>query len=110
MLDALLNGEVNISLTDDSANWRNPGFEQDGQHPVVCVSWDDAQAYVAWLTEYTRQLYMLPSEAMWEYAARAGTSTAYPWGDLLDEGKANCNEECGDTFVETARVGSFRIA
>lgn len=61
--------------------WSAPGFEQDDDHPVVCVSWDDATAYARWLSEKTGQHYRLPSEAEWEFAARAGSNTLWPWGD-----------------------------
>jgi formylglycine-generating enzyme required for sulfatase activity len=60
-------------------SWRNPGFAQDGSHPVVCVSWDDAKAYVDWLAKKTVKPYRLLSEAEWEYAARGRTSPGtYP--------------------------------
>jgi len=64
-------------------NWRKPGFKQDDQHPVVCVSWFDAKAYCRWLSEVTGLSYALPSEAQWEYACRAGSQTAYSVGDDL---------------------------
>jgi formylglycine-generating enzyme required for sulfatase activity len=64
-----------------SADWRFPGFEQTDDHPVVCVSWGDAQAYLAWLSEKTNQPYRLLSEAEWEYACRTGTTRRYSWGD-----------------------------
>ncbi len=79
--------------------------------PAVNVAWDDARAYVKWLTRITGKPYRLLAEAEYEYAARAGTQTAYPWGDEIDlNGKvmANCME-CGSQWdgQRTAPVGSF---
>jgi formylglycine-generating enzyme required for sulfatase activity len=65
----------------DEFDWRNPGFEQTDQHPVVCVSHQDAEAYAAWLSRSTGRHYRLPSEAEWEYAARVEMGTARFWGD-----------------------------
>jgi formylglycine-generating enzyme required for sulfatase activity len=78
---------------------------------VINVSWDDAQRYVAWLSRITGKKYRLLSEAEYEYAARAGTQTAYPWGDdikLNGKAMANCNG-CGSQWdsKQTAPVGSF---
>ena len=74
-----------LSETD----WDNPGFVQNEQHPVVGVSWNDAQRYLSWLSEKTGQVYRLPSEAEWEYACRAGTRSAFNVGDTISTEQAN---------------------
>lgn len=66
---------------NDAGTWRDPGIPQTDDHPVTCVNWHDANAYVAWLSRKTGRAYRLPSEAEWEYAARAGRQTAWWWGD-----------------------------
>ena len=86
----------------------SPRGWQRGNWPVVNVSWRDASAYAQWLTAETGRSYRLPSEAEWEYAARAGSETAYSWGDALGSALANCNG-CGSEWdnVSPAAVGSF---
>lgn len=66
---------------DKRYSWRNPGFVQSEDHPVVNVTWNDAQALAAWLTKTEGRRYRLPTEAEWEYAARAGTRSRYHSGD-----------------------------
>jgi formylglycine-generating enzyme required for sulfatase activity len=68
----------------------------DDATPLHNTSWDDAQQYVAWLSRATGKAYRLPTEAEWEYAARAGTTTRYWWGDQPGVAQANC-AECGGT-------------
>ena len=74
---------------DPSKSWRDPGFAQDDSHPVVCVSWHDAQAYIAWLSNASGAPYRLPSEAEWEYSCRAGTATPFWWGSSITPEQAN---------------------
>ena len=79
-----------------------------GNRPVINVSWDDIQAYIDWLNGRTGGNYRLPTEAEWEYAARAGSTTKYSWGDDLGSNRANCKHTlCGDSHEFTAPVGSF---
>ena len=68
-----------------------------GSRPVINVSWADAQAYVAWLSAETGKTYRLPSESEWEYAARAGTITAYSWGNQIGHNETNC-DGCGSRW------------
>ncbi|MDE2603129.1 MAG: formylglycine-generating enzyme family protein [Bradyrhizobium sp.] len=79
-----------------------------GRRPVINVSWDDATTYVKWLSKKTGKPYRLLSGSEYEYATRAGTQTAYPWGDTIGTNNANCHS-CGSRWDarQTAPVGSF---
>jgi len=78
-----------------------------GTGPVFYVSWNDTKDYLAWLNARTGKTYRLPSEAEWEYAARAGASTAYPWGDSVGVKMANCKGCSEQSSDRTTPVGSF---
>ena len=90
----------NCSYPQDRS-WRNPGFKQTNNHPVVCVNWDDASTYAHWLSKKTKHEYRLLTEAEWEYAVRAGTTTAYHFSRVILGDYAQYN---GDG---TVAVGSF---
>ena len=113
------NGEwvLNASLSH-----RSPGFAQPADHPVVCVSHQDAQDYASWMTEKTGYTYRLPSEAEWEYTARAGSNTARHFGRSFRNGCKFANgadrtakrarpnwltASCRDGHLATAPAGSF---
>jgi formylglycine-generating enzyme required for sulfatase activity len=65
-------------------SWQDPGFKQGDNEPVVCLNWPDAKGFVSWLAKKTGKPYRLLSETEWEYAARGGATTTYPWGDSAD--------------------------
>jgi formylglycine-generating enzyme required for sulfatase activity len=100
---------------DSGCDWRSPpGFTQEGSHPVICVSWEDAKAYANWLTKKTKKPYRLLSEAEWEYAARGWTSPgAYPrfWfgndeGEICRFGNSDTSA-CDDGYRYTSPVGNY---
>jgi formylglycine-generating enzyme required for sulfatase activity len=109
---------------EERTSWQNPGFSQTERDPVVCVNANDIDAYLGWLRTTTGKPYRLPSEAEWEYAARAGTATSFYWGNDFADVCAyeNVADEsfrerfrvirqiapCRDGFVETSPVGSFK--
>ena len=106
--------EVTFEQYDNFALATGRQFPDDegwgrGKRPVINVTWEDAQAYTVWLSEQTGTSYRLPTEAEWEYAARAGTTSIYWWGDKVGENNANC-DGCGSKWdnKQTAPVGSFK--
>jgi len=110
---------------DATKDWRNPGFPQSDNDPVVCVNWGDAKAYTDWLSKKAGRTYRLPTEVEWEYAARAGNRASRPWGDNAIDACAYANvadasakrdvpgtaswlfHECDDKYASTAPVGSY---
>jgi formylglycine-generating enzyme required for sulfatase activity len=79
-----------------------------GDRPAINISWDDAKLFVAWLSQKTGQKYRLPSEAEWEYAARAGTKTPFWWGREAGTGHAQCDTCGSQTTKQVAVTGSYR--
>jgi formylglycine-generating enzyme required for sulfatase activity len=112
--------ETGYETHAERCDWRAPKsagkpLDQGPDEPVVCVDWADAEAYAAWLARKTGKPYRLPTEAEWEYAARAGSTTARPWGPALTRDRANYGADpcCGpraegaDRWLYTSPVGSF---
>jgi formylglycine-generating enzyme len=114
---------------DAETNVRDPGFRQTDEHPAACVSWNDAKAYVAWLNATAGGGYRLLTEAEWEYVARAGSTSAYPWGASIHDGCDHMNgydrtildkkgdlyrgeavsfANCSDGYLNTSPVGSYK--
>ncbi len=75
--------ETGTFSIDAKFSWRFPGFSQGDSHPVVNITWFDAQQFCSWLTEKDGRRFTLPTEAQWEYACRAGTNSAFNWGDSI---------------------------
>lgn len=103
-------GEWDACVAEGGCSGYKPSDEGwgRGRRPVINVSWDDAQAYITWLSKKTRNSYRLLSGSEYEYAMRAGTQTVYPWGDTVGTNNANCHS-CGSQWdaKQTAPVGSF---
>lgn len=100
-------GDVPRVVLSQGLSWKNPGFPQTDRDPVVCISFNDATQYVQWLSKKSGKAYRLPSEAEWEYAARAGTTTAYWWGQSVGSRQANCRECNSGAGSQTQPVGSY---
>jgi formylglycine-generating enzyme required for sulfatase activity len=95
--------------TDPAISWHNPGFGQTSRDPVVCVSVIDVAQYLDWLNSLLPQgaaAYRLPTEAEWEYAARAGTTTSHPWGD--DAGRPGEHANFAQIRNGTVPVGKYQ--
>jgi len=86
-------------------SWRSPGFAQNDRHPVTCVSWNDARAYVSWLSTKTGKTYSLLTEAEREYVTRAGTTTPFWWGGSISTKRANYN---GNSAYARGTKGAWR--
>ena len=104
--------------TRSGRHWRNPGFSQTDEHPVVCVSWSDAKAYVEWLSRVTGEGYRLLSDLEWEYVARGGTETSWSWGASWESwGAGGTPERCryvryvngADGMVDCYEVYGLRV-
>jgi formylglycine-generating enzyme required for sulfatase activity len=97
------------ACTAGAADWTRAGFEQTDADPVVCVSWDDARAYIAWLNESSGLAFRLPTAREWDYAASGGASTRYWFGDEHDPGMGNGPGTGGADHwaTGTAPVGQF---
>jgi formylglycine-generating enzyme len=93
---------------DSAKSWRNPGYAQTDNDPVVCISWDDAKAYTQWLARKSGKAFRLLTEAEWEYAARAGGHSSRPWGD--DPVQACRYANVADATAKTGVPGFSELA
>jgi formylglycine-generating enzyme required for sulfatase activity len=101
--------EWDACVVDRGCTYRpDDGGTGRGRRPVTNVDWNDAKTYIAWLSQKTGKTYRLPTESEWEYAARAATTSAYPWGRSLDKDRANCSGCTSDPRNKTIDVGSFK--
>jgi len=98
--ETVFSSDVTEKDMNPKASWRHPGFEQTDEHPVTCVSWQDAKDYAAWLAKKTGKSYRLPSDAEWEYANRAGSTSIFLWGS--DENDACRYANVGDSTLLAA--------
>jgi formylglycine-generating enzyme required for sulfatase activity len=100
--------EWDACLSEGGCQYR-PGDRGQGRglRPASDLDWNDAKAYVAWLSRKTGKTYRLPSEAEWEYAARAGTKTAYYWGNAIEKDRANCAGCNINPLKNTVATGTF---
>ncbi|MBC8747308.1 MULTISPECIES: SUMF1/EgtB/PvdO family nonheme iron enzyme [Paraburkholderia] len=98
----------NACVAANACQKLTPESNSNKAAPARDLSWDDAQQYVKWLAKSTGKPYRLPTEAEWEYADRAGTTTAYWWGQQMRKGTANC-KDCGDPWHKEGpeNVGTF---
>jgi len=103
--ESMVTGEDDVWRERQGRSFLNPGHAQSTRHPVVGVVWHDAQAYVAWLARCTGLSYRLPSEAEWEYAARAGTTSPFWWGATISTEQANYN---GQWTYGAGETGIYR--
>lgn len=109
---AITRSEITFAQYDKFATATNRTLPDDkgwgrGDMPVINVSWRDASAYAGWLTEQTGQKYRLPSETEWEYAARAGTTSVYWWGDKYVQSKEHCDRDIGNCTKGTEAAQSW---
>ena len=87
-----------------------PSFFEGENRPVECVSWLDAVEFCQRLSVHTNKNYRLPSEAEWEYACRAGTTTSFHFGEIITSDLANYGDACANRYSETTDVGYFGVA